>query len=194
VNCPSRTALIVIILNLRRGVAAGDKVVHLLGGLGRPLGMVGAEGAGADGRGVPQEAIIPVGGEGGYAGLRIAVAQFKDRALLVQFPVLVLAHTKDHLVIKGLKAGGKCKIIGGGNGLEFARRNAQERGIPIDMVVVVPVFLYEQFALLVTEGEPAFPVDLNGRFAVAQRVHLAHLVIMRPLFPLVPRAGRVDLF
>ncbi len=183
----------VVVFDLRGGVAAGDEVVQLLGGAGRPFGAVGAEGGGADGRVVPQEAIAPAGHEEGHAGLGVAVAQFKGRALLVQVMILILAHAEDHLVIVGLKEGGEGEIRRAGNGLQLPRRDAQGGGIPVDAVAVAPVFLGEQFALLIVEGEPAFGIDLHRQIAVHNGVDLAGLVIMGPLVPLVPGIGGVHL-
>ena len=183
----------VVVLNLRRSVAAGDVVVQLLGGAGRPLGAVGGEGGGADGRVVPQEAIAAAGDEEGHAGLGIAVAELQGGALLVQVLVLILAHAEDHLVVVGLEQRGEGEVRGAGDGLQFPRGNAQGGRIPVDAVAVAPVFLGEQLALLVPEAQPALLVDLHRQLSVGNGVHLARLMIMGVLLGLVPGIGGVDL-
>ena len=59
----------IIPLDFRRGVAAGDEVIQLFGRAGRPFGAVGAKCRRADGRIIPQEAVVPAGYIEGHAGL-----------------------------------------------------------------------------------------------------------------------------
>ena len=108
--------------------------------------------------------------------------------------ILILPHAENHLVVIRLEARGEGEIRAGGDGLEFARRNAQRDAVAVDAVAVAPIFRRQHLAALVQERNPPLGGDFRGDFAVRQRPFGAGLVVLRPLLALVPRVGRVDDF
>ena len=182
----------ILALNLRGGVPGGDEVVQLAGAAGLPLGDVGAEGGCADGGIVPQKAIAPAGHEERHAGLAVAVGQLQCGALLVQVPVLILAHAENLLIVVGLEAGGQLVGVAAHHMFHFPRGHPQGHTVAVHAVAGAPVFLGEHFSPLVAEADPALMVHMGGDLPVGQGGHLGSLMVLGPLLAPVPGVGDVD--
>ena len=184
----------ILALNFGGGVPGRDEIVQLAGAAGLPLGHVGAKGGRADGRVVPQKAIAPAGHKEGHAGLAVAVGQFQGGALLVQVPILILAHTEDLLIVIGLEAGGQLIGVAAHDVLHFPRGHPQRHAVTVHTVTGAPVFLGEHLSPLVAEADPALMVHMGGDFPVGQRRHLSGLMVLGPFLAPVPGVGDVDGF
>ena len=184
----------ILALNLGGGVPGGDEVVQLAGAAGLPLGHVGAKGGRADGGVVPQKAVAPAGHEEGHAGLAVAVGQLQGGTLLVQVPVLILAHAEDLLVVIGLEAGGQLVGVAAHGVLHFPRSHPQRHAVAVHAVAGAPVFLGEHLSPLIAEADPALVVHMGRNLPIGQGGHLGRLMVLGPLLPLVPGIGHVDGF
>ena len=82
-----------------------DPVVELVRGLGHPTGQRVAELGAPDGRAVPEKAIATAADHPRDVDLAIALQQLEHAALLVEQPMLALAHAVEPLVRCGLEGG-----------------------------------------------------------------------------------------
>ena len=156
----------VVLLNLLRGVAGGDPVVHLAGGVGDPLGAVEAERHAAQRRVVPQKAVAAGGEQEGDRGLGVALRQLQRQALAVELLFLVLAKAVEPFAVVGLKEG-RDPPVPADDRLKEARLVVERHAVFRKVAAVAPVFAGELLSLLVVEGEVSVAVHDRADLAVA---------------------------
>ena len=179
--------------DLRRFIACGDPVIHLVSDLRLPAGDVFSEGGFADRRVMPQQAITQAGEHKGHAGLRVALRQLQRAAFEIQPLLLILPHAVNFFVAPRLEAHGQLILATGDRTklaaiqlegadifiLAFLRRADADRG------ALAPELFQQQLAALITEGELTALIKRGGNIAVAQAQGLAILCDLRRL-----RTGR----
>ena len=184
----------ILLFNFGRGIPGSDVIVHLHAAFGCPFGFIGAECDGAHRRIIPQKAVAAAGHIERYTGLAVAVGQFQRGTFFVQMQMLILAHAENLFVVIGFEPCHHGIIIASGHRAHFTGTHTQRNTIPVQPVAVAPVFLGQQFTLVVVEGNPPFLIHPGFDLAVFQAPSGGSLVILFPFFPFVPGIGIIHGF
>ena len=150
-------------LDLRRGIARRDPVVHLFRGVHRPLRQILRKHHLSDGGIVPQKAVAAAGEHKGNACLGVALRELHNAALEIEVLLLVLAHAEKLLVLRGLKAHLQAVLVCAEDRAEGARADLQR-------AVEALVLLAEAVAVVLLQQQRARVGAQKAQLAGGQHV------------------------